>query len=325
MTTATPPSVPPISKTFGPWAFIGIAIGITLAFVKALVWSDGAFNAEVFGYALGAALFPGLIAYAIAGRQRVRNPNRFALWFLAFSLFFLLLEFSNRPEATNTRIKRLIREAAGTKRAEKVGSREDQQWDALLRAVVGDVFERRKLYDLRIAQLDPDVRRLGSPESFAGRSSILHSMDVVRNVVLEDKKFSQEINTWSERAKALVDQSSLSDDDKQEFMKGFQGAFMGSKILSTRTEAISAEAEWSEAALDLYSFALENKPRVVIRGSNIIINDEKVRAQFNEKRERYETLRKKVADLNNQLEQLQQTALKQYNLTLRDVGLGDSK
>jgi dipeptide/tripeptide permease len=50
----------------------------------------------VFGYALAAAVIPGAIAYAIAGRKKVRNPNKFALSFLLLSIFFLLLELAHR-------------------------------------------------------------------------------------------------------------------------------------------------------------------------------------------------------------------------------------
>jgi uncharacterized membrane protein len=83
------------AQGFSALAYCGIIVGICLAIVKALVWSRGAFTSEVFGYALAGAVIPGAIAYAIAGRKRVRNPNRFALWFLLLSIFFLLLELAH--------------------------------------------------------------------------------------------------------------------------------------------------------------------------------------------------------------------------------------
>ena len=52
---------------------VAIVVGIGLGFFNALIWSGGLWNAEVFGYALGFLLFPVLIAYAIAGRRKVRN------------------------------------------------------------------------------------------------------------------------------------------------------------------------------------------------------------------------------------------------------------
>lgn len=81
---------------FSVLAYVGIVVGICLAIVKALVWSKGVFTSEVFGYALAGALIPGAIAYAIAGRKKVRNPNRFALWFVSLCIFFLLFELAPR-------------------------------------------------------------------------------------------------------------------------------------------------------------------------------------------------------------------------------------
>lgn len=84
----------PVKHGFGLTAWIGVLFGILIGIGKALIWSKGIFSSEVFGYAVAAVVIPGAIAYAIAGREKVRNGNRFALWFLLLSVFFLLLEVS---------------------------------------------------------------------------------------------------------------------------------------------------------------------------------------------------------------------------------------
>jgi hypothetical protein len=84
------------APSFGVMAYVGIIVGICLAIVKTFVWSKGVYTSEVFGYALAGALIPGAIAYAIAGRKKVRNPNRFAIWFVSLCIFFLLLELAHR-------------------------------------------------------------------------------------------------------------------------------------------------------------------------------------------------------------------------------------
>jgi hypothetical protein len=81
-------------QRFGLTAWIGVLFGILIGIGKSLIWSKGAFSSEVFGYAVAGVLIPGGIAYAIAGREKVRNGNRFALWFILVSVFFLLLEVS---------------------------------------------------------------------------------------------------------------------------------------------------------------------------------------------------------------------------------------
>ncbi len=80
------------AKPFGVLAWIAVAVACLFGIAKAVVWSKGVFTAEVFGYALTGALVPLAIAYAIAGRQKVRNGTRFALWLVGFSLFFYLIE-----------------------------------------------------------------------------------------------------------------------------------------------------------------------------------------------------------------------------------------
>jgi hypothetical protein len=90
------PSTDGQAQGFSVLAYVGITVGICLAIARALVWSKGVFTSEVFGYALAGALIPGAIAYAIAGRKKVRNPNRFALWFVSLCIFFLLLELAPR-------------------------------------------------------------------------------------------------------------------------------------------------------------------------------------------------------------------------------------
>ena len=82
----------PEPRGFSPLAIIAVILGLLLAIAKGFVWSKGNWNAEVFGYVLAGALLPGAIAYAIAGRKKARNPNRFALWFFVLCLVSLLLE-----------------------------------------------------------------------------------------------------------------------------------------------------------------------------------------------------------------------------------------
>ena len=75
---------------------LAVAVGILLSTIRALVWSKGNFNSEASGYALSGPLVSGAIAYAIAGRKSRRSASRFASWFVALCLFFLLMELVPR-------------------------------------------------------------------------------------------------------------------------------------------------------------------------------------------------------------------------------------
>jgi hypothetical protein len=77
------PVVPaPPSKPFGLISWVCIVVGVLLSLSTARVWAHGEWTGEAEGYAFGSLLIPGLIAYLIAGRRKVRNPAAFGLCFL---------------------------------------------------------------------------------------------------------------------------------------------------------------------------------------------------------------------------------------------------
>jgi hypothetical protein len=96
MDSTPAPVVPtPPSKRFGMIFWVCIVVGVLLSLSTARVWGNGEWTGEAQGYAFGSILLPGLIAYAIAGRRKVRNPAAFGLWFCGLCLLFFLLELSH--------------------------------------------------------------------------------------------------------------------------------------------------------------------------------------------------------------------------------------
>ena len=91
-----PPVAPPHpSKHYGIIFWVCMVVGVLLCLLTAKVWANGEWTGEAQGYAFGCFLLPGLIAYAFAGRRRVRNPSLFGLLFCVFCLLFFLLESFN--------------------------------------------------------------------------------------------------------------------------------------------------------------------------------------------------------------------------------------
>ena len=82
------------SRRYGLIFWVCTVVGALLSIVKAWAWSNHEWTGEAQGYALGGIVLPGLIAYAFAGRRKVRNPNLFGLWFCGLCLLFFLLELS---------------------------------------------------------------------------------------------------------------------------------------------------------------------------------------------------------------------------------------
>src|SRR5215467_8728039 len=85
--TAAPPERKPMSIV-GMLA-IAAVVGI-IVFLGIMLPVEGDNQAQVEGFRVGRTLaglvFPGLLAYVIAGRKRARKPNQFALLFCLFGL-----------------------------------------------------------------------------------------------------------------------------------------------------------------------------------------------------------------------------------------------
>jgi hypothetical protein len=90
------PVVPtPPSKPFGLIFWVCMVLGVLLSLMTAQTWSHGEWTGEAQGYAFGCLLVPGLIAYALAGRRKVRNPSLFALLFCGLCVLSFLIELSH--------------------------------------------------------------------------------------------------------------------------------------------------------------------------------------------------------------------------------------
>ncbi len=307
-------------RQFGILAVLGVTLGVALAVLKALIWSGGTVNGEVFGYALAGVAIPGLIAFAVTGLGKKRNPSRFALLFSALSFFSLLLEIPNRPENLKDHVSRLVKEAAGTRPVEDSSSTET---DRLSREMLHELLDLRKSHDTKTAQFKDDLSQLYSVDSFSSRAKMQRCMDSVRGTLTADQEFASQFQAWRDRSKEQVDQSSLSDSEKQDFMKGVNQSLGSSQILTLRNQVVEAETKWADATIDLYSLAMANTGKIMVDGSRIIINGEELRARFSRELEDAKKLRSDMRNLNSQMAQLQRQGMQEYGITRKDIGLSD--
>jgi hypothetical protein len=310
----------PRPKPFGVLAVLGIMLGVVLSIVKALIWSGGTVNAEVLGYALAGIAIPGVIAFAVAGLGKLRNPNRFALTFCALSLVFLLLEVSNHPENLKDHVSRLMREAAGTKPVQGRST----ETDRLTRNMLSEILDLRKSHDAKTAKFKDDLGQLYSVDSFSTVTKMQRCVEAVRATLSADQEFSRQFQVWKDRTKEEVEHSSLSDSDKRHFMKGVEQRMGDSKILALRNQVVEAEAKWANATIGLYGLAVANTGKIAVNGSKIVINDDKVRSEFNRELEDSKNLRSNMRSLNSQMAQLQREGMQQIGITPKDIGLPDS-
>jgi hypothetical protein len=310
-------------RTFGPVAFVGVAIGIALAIAKAMVWSGGDFTAEVLGYALGSAALPMLIAYAIAGRKKVWNPNLLSFSFCGMCLLLLLMEVRAHPVSWKTHVADIVRETAGTKALSSDETSADPEMDAILRGILQDMVKIRQARDTEVARFSIGIDEVYSPESFSSPTEIRQTLGAVNGVLAADKEFSVQFAQWQEQVEGRVNRSSMSDQKKQDFLKGFRRSLGDSEILRIREEIMRTETRWAGSVSDLYGFASSNTAKFLVSGSEIVVTDQNVKEQFDRKLKNSQEIRSDLQRLNSRLLELQREGMKQFGLTPEDLRLKD--
>jgi hypothetical protein len=274
----------------------------------------------MMGYAAGGALLPALIAYLIAGRRSVRNFGRFGVWFSGLSLFFFLIGYQ-RPVSLQQHILDLMKEAASTKPVEKSNSR---NVDAMVRDIMRGILDERKAFDRDMAQFNPELKKVYSVESFSSKEAMRRIVDVVRGAVALDQRYSQQLESLPQRIQTRVDRAGLSDSFDSGFIEGIRKAYGESKPLNLRRQAMEVERQWGDATVAFYEFAMANSTKIRVDGSHLVIGNEKVRAEFNERMKKSRTLRENLTALNTQFESAQCDLMQQSGLTPKDLGLEDS-
>jgi hypothetical protein len=295
---------------------LAIALGMCIAYLRARAWTFGIMGAEGWGAMTGYAIIPALIAYAIAGRKSVRNFNRFGIWFSGLSLFFFIIS-SGHGVTLQQHIANLTKEASGTKAAGSGGP----ELDGVIRNMMREILDERKAFESQSSVYDAELHKLYSGETFSSADSMQKSMDAVRGIVAADQQYSRNLLTLPDRIQPIVDNSHLSDSDKQDFMEGVRKSFGGAKALQIRGQAMETEGQWQDATLSLYQYAKENAAKLHFDGKRVLIANRRVLNQFNERLENAQKLRNQLVDLNTKLETTQESALHDAGLTKSDLGL----
>jgi len=296
-----------------------VGLSIAMSFWRARIWSGGTFTSEGLGYAIGSLLVPAALAYAIAGRRKVRNWFRFSLWLCGFCLLSLLLEISQRPPDPKNTVGRLMREAAGTAKVSSGSS----QLDDLARASMRIMLDFRRAHDSEVAKYSDDLAKLYTAESFSSVARMKRTVEAVNGALSADQKLDEEIGSWPDTVRQEAAKTSLSEKEKAEFVLGATKSFANSKVMSARKNATHVEAEWAAATLELYSFAERNTRSIVISDPKIIIASGNVRTKFNELLSKSKELRTNLRDANERIRQAQAEVTREYGVTEKDLGLSD--
>jgi hypothetical protein len=299
-----------------------VFLGIAFSVAKALLWSRGVWNAEACGYAIGGLLISLVTAYLIAGREKNGKPVSFGLIFAGISLFLCLLELPQPRKDVNAEVADLVREASGTKAIDHRGASSSPH-DKLLLEVMTEFLDKVKAHREKVHQLQADLQTLYTPESFSGADAMNRASNSVQKTTALDHELVLQLEQWPSRVQEQTARSDLSESDKQAFLKGYNKTFSNSEILTLRSQGDEIELQWCKDTLALYDFARSHTRGMHVKDRHILIEDESVRARFNDLLHQSREERQRIRDTNAQLAKLQRDVLEKYGLTRKEVGLDE--
>ncbi len=306
--------------------FIGIVFRILLTVAYAafitLIQYRLQFSSEAFGYWLGTMLVPFLAAYAIAGAKKRRNGRAFSYWALGILVVLGSASLAgNRKRLTDLATPDMLRTMAGTKPLANDASDDDKQTVAVTKLIFADMRDINTSYEQKQAILRPDLARLYTYSSFSSRQSLEQMASVVNQKLALDRDASAKIEHIPDIVRKHLASSTLSESEKQEFLKGFESKFGTSEVILARKGMMAAETDWANSTSDLYKFSLDHRSKIVVTKSSIGITDPSVRTQFNAKLTQAKKLRDNFNAATGKVTAARDALMKSQGVTPADMGL----
>jgi hypothetical protein len=258
-----------------------LRILFVLIWVAILTFARERFSAESVGEWFGTLLFPLLLAFLCARAWRRDSRREFSYWFLGLGI--MLPTLANHKSLTNLSHADFVRELVGTKPLEDNLPTNQREMASVTREFFSQMGQYRISHDQKVAELQPDLAMIYTPNSFKSRETIQKAIVTVDKGFSLDRETSDMFQKWPVELKARLDKTNLSEDDKTKFMTSFMASFNSSDFISARKKMIDVEEKWDASTDDLYEFALQNLSKISVEKDKIVINDATIRQQFNAK------------------------------------------
>jgi hypothetical protein len=306
------------------WTTFQLASVPIAAVISTGMADRGADPAEAVGYFIGMMLLPILIALAAVGFKPRRKLRTFSTVFCCVGLLGAAATMSStlRDLSSPRRTPReLVQEALGTKPAPETGSLAEREMGRLVREFIGYMRAARSKHDTDAAAVAPFLANLYTAQSFSSVKEMQNMIGALKQTREIDQEMAQKVQRMPQDLKARVDASRLNASDKEDFMRGVQRGYASSDIIKIYGEVGDAEERWVVSSIDLYSFALQHASGIKTSGNRILIADQKLMGQFNEKLHNSRDLRKKLHEANQRLFSAQAAAMQNMGITNGDLGL----
>jgi hypothetical protein len=312
-------------RTMSIAARIFLALTILLALLvvifKPVESGDAAFKVgQYFGGLLVALGLPALVAFLVAGRQKVRHPNRFVLVFCVISGIFILGNAASilSFETPQQRFARLLREAAGTQPVSHKGLPSQRKLDDAVRAQYGKLLQQNHDYLALVAKLDNSkVKEVNTARAFASAAVAQPALDQLHALYDADAGHEQEVRETLAGLRHVFEGVSPAA-ERDAMLKGFDESIVEQN--RRRQQALALEKAWVDAVDDEHAYAAAHRSSIRRVQDAMVIADPEVRSELNGKIQLQEEKRKAFLKSQDEFKKSQAETLNKMGISGKDLG-----
>lgn len=320
------PVTDPASRVMGVPARIFFVITILIAIAVAVLTpvdpgSESFELGEHIGGLLAALGIPALIAYLVAGRKKVRHPNRFVLVFCLISGFFSLANAASMLsfETPQQRFSRLMREAAGIQPVSHKGLPSQRRLDDAVRSQYGKMLQQNRDYMERVRKLDDSkVKEINTAKAFASAEIAQPALDQLHALYNADAAHERDVQNTLNGLRHVFDEVQ-SAAKREAMLKGFDESLAQQNV--RRRQLLDLEKTWIDSVDDEHAYAAAHRDSIRLVGASLVIADPEVRTEFNGKIHLQEENRKAFLKLQTEFSKSTSESLGKMGLSGKDVGL----
>lgn len=183
-------------------------------------------------------------------------------------------------ESPEGHLNRLVREAAGNRPIQNIGSASQIAFDSAFRAQYRRLIEVNRSYARAQSKIHADgIRQLSTPESLAnpdGASANLRQLHLAYEIDVAHERESAEAYSGFRR---VFEKAEWAGPYRNKFLETFDKTT--SLPIAQRRRIITAEKEWINSLDDLYKFASYHKNTFSVAGGALLVSDPIVKQDLN--------------------------------------------
>lgn len=272
------------------------------------------------GYLLVLLVLPALVAFLVAGRKKVRHPNRFVLVFCLISGVFILGNAASMLsfETPQQRFARLLREAAGTQPVSHKGLPSQRKLDDAVRLQYGKLLQQNRDYLALVAKLDNSkVKKINTAQALASATVAQPALDQLHALYDADAGHEQEVRETLAGLRHVFEGISPAA-ERDAMLKGFDESLAEQN--SRRQQALAMEKAWVDAVDDEHAYAAAHRASIRLVQNTLVIDDPEIRGELNGKLQLQEEKRKAFLKSQDEFKKSQADSLNKMGISGNDLG-----